>query len=99
MEIIGLFIALLIAAWVFSDAKSRGKGNGSAFLWFLGVFLLLIVFLPLWFFLRPKKELEIVIADKPKLCVNCGKYYEGTPSYCPNCGHSMQNTVNTNSTA
>ena len=90
MEIFGLFIALLVAAWVFSDAKSRGKENGSAFLWSLGVLLLLIVFLPLWFFLRPKKESEIVVIDKPKLCLECGKYYEGFPSYCPNCGKPIQ---------
>lgn len=90
MEIIGLFIAFLIAAWVFSDAKSRGKSSGSAFLWCLGTFLLLIIFLPLWFFLRPKKESEIVIiADKPKLCLDCGKYYEGLPTFCPNCGQAI----------
>ena len=93
MEIIGLFIALLIAAWVFSDARSRGVSSGPAFLWFLGTLLLLIVFLPLWFYFRPKMESEIIIADKPKLCANCGKYYEGIPIFCPNCGHSMQSTV------
>ena len=86
MELVGLFVALIIAAWVYSDAKSRGKASGPALLWSLGVLLLLIIFLPLWFFLRPKKESEIVIADRPKLCAECGKYYEGMPSYCPNCG-------------
>jgi energy-coupling factor transporter transmembrane protein EcfT len=90
MEIIALFIALLVAAWVFSDAKSRGKENGIAFLWFLGVFFLLIIFLPLWFIFRPKKDSEIVILDKPKLCQECGKYYEGLPTFCPNCGKPVQ---------
>jgi hypothetical protein len=93
MDIIDILIALLIAAWVFSGAKSRGISNGPAFLWFLGALLLLIVFLPLWFFFRPKKESEIIITDKPKLWVHCGKYYEGTPIFYPNCGQSMQSTV------
>jgi hypothetical protein len=63
MDVFNLFIALLIAAWVFSDAKSRGMEGGSASLWSLGVFLLLIVFLPLWLIIRPKKVSEII--DKP----------------------------------
>lgn len=25
-----------------------------------------------------------------KLCRECGKYYDGTPSFCPNCGKSIQ---------
>ena len=23
------------------------------------------------------------------LCPDCGKYYEGTPKFCPNCGHPI----------
>jgi hypothetical protein len=25
----------------------------------------------------------------PKLCKECGKYYEGNPNFCPNCGKSI----------
>lgn len=90
MEILILmFIPLVVAAWVFSDAVSRGKDNGTAILWFLGVFLLLIVFLPLWFISRPKKESEVVIVKESKICQECGKYFEGTPSFCPNCGEPV----------
>ncbi len=87
--IIGLFIALLIAGWVFSDAKSRGKSTGSATLWFFGTWSLLIVFLPLWLILRPQKEERIIIAHSPTMCVHCGKYYEGIPAFCPNCGAAI----------
>ncbi len=26
------------------------------------------------------------LRPSPKLCPDCGKYYVGTPTYCPNCG-------------
>jgi uncharacterized membrane protein len=90
MEVIGLLIALIVAIWVYSDAKKRGKSSGSAFLWFLGTFLLLIVFLPIWLITRPKLPSELPTTSTPQLCVHCGKYYEGNPSYCPNCGHELK---------
>ncbi|TLM69246.1 MAG: hypothetical protein FDZ69_00300 [Deltaproteobacteria bacterium] len=89
-EFIGFLVALCLAFWVFSDAKARGKTTGGAFLWFLGTLLLLIVFLPLWLFIRPKKTHEVIVVGKPTLCVHCGKYYEGTPTFCPNCGQQMR---------
>ena len=78
MEVIGLAIAFIVAFWVYSDAKNRGKTTGKAFLWFLGVFFILILFLPLWLFTRPKV----------KLCSHCGEYYEYGESdrFCPRCG-------------
>jgi len=52
--IIGLIIALIIAIAVGNDASKRGM---SAWGWGIGVFLLLIVFLPLYFiFRKPKLE-------------------------------------------
>lgn len=90
MEIIGALIAFFAGLWVFSDARSRGKSNGGAFLWLLGTWIILIVFLPLWLFVRPKKTFEVSVVDKPTMCVSCGKYYEGTPAFCPNCGESLR---------
>lgn len=26
---------------------------------------------------------------QPKLCADCGKYYDGTPKFCPNCGTKL----------
>ena len=51
-----VLIASLVGFWVYRDAKRRGKTTGKAFLWFLGVFSLLIVFLPIWFITRPRKK-------------------------------------------
>ena len=50
--IIAYLIALLIAILVYKDANSRGM---PAFAWSAGVFLLMIVFLPLYFILRKHK--------------------------------------------
>ncbi|MEM9884293.1 MAG: hypothetical protein AAF849_00255 [Bacteroidota bacterium] len=51
---IGLLIALGVSFWVLMDAKSRGM---NATLWAIGVLLLMIVFLPLYFiFRKPKIE-------------------------------------------
>ncbi len=78
MQFIGVAIAFIVAFWVYSDAKNRGKTTRKAFLWFLGVFFVLILFLPLWLITRPKV----------KLCPHCGEYYEyGAENVlCPRCG-------------
>ena len=55
-EMLPVLIAFLVGFWVYRDAKRRGKTTGRAFLWFLGVFMVLIVFLPLWFITRPRKK-------------------------------------------
>ncbi len=90
MKLIGLLIAIIIATWVFFDAKSRGKSHGVAFGWFLGTLFLLVIFLPLWFIFRPKRVLEISTVEKPKHCDHCGKQYEGTPFFCTNCGKALR---------
>ncbi len=46
---LGILIAVLIAVWVASDANKRGM-NGVA--WAIGVFLLCIVFLPIYLIVR-----------------------------------------------
>ncbi|MCY3986567.1 MAG: hypothetical protein OXF23_05965 [Candidatus Dadabacteria bacterium] len=83
MEYIGLAIAFAVSFWVYSDAKSRGKSTGKAFLWFLGVFAILILFLPLWLITRPKNV---------KLCSHCDEYYEYGKSdvFCPRCGIELK---------
>lgn len=51
---IGALIALVIAIAIGQDAKKRGMNPWG---WGIGVFLLLIIFLPLYFILRkPKLE-------------------------------------------
>jgi 4-amino-4-deoxy-L-arabinose transferase-like glycosyltransferase len=55
-QIIGMIIALVVAILVGNDASKRDM---KAFWWGLGVFMLMIVFLPLYFILRkPKVNVE-----------------------------------------
>lgn len=82
LQFLGMSIAFIVAFWVFVDAKIKGKTTGKAFLWFLGVFFALILFLPLWLITRPKV----------KLCRYCGEYYEYEESdaFCSECGVELQ---------
>jgi hypothetical protein len=73
MKLIVFLISFIAAAWVFYDARSRGKGIVVAFLWCLGAQVLLIVFLPLWLFVRPERYPNIVIVERPRHCPYCGK--------------------------
>lgn len=83
MQFLGVAIAFMVALWVYSDAKKRGKTTRNAFFWFTGVFFVLILFLPLWLIRRPRV----------KLCSHCGEYYEygaseyeASKGFCPRCG-------------
>lgn len=84
MTALVILIWLLVVAWVYSDAKSRG--SSSPVLWALGVALLMIVFLPLYIVMRPPKPTAVVTKSAPQLCPHCGKYYEPPVQFCPNCG-------------
>jgi hypothetical protein len=88
--IVGLIIAFIAALWVHSDARKRSKSSRTAYLWFLGTFLLLIVFLPLWLITRPELPRELSPTGTPQVCIHCGKHYGGNPFYCPNCGHPLK---------
>jgi hypothetical protein len=73
MKSLYFLISLFAAAWVFYDAKTRDRGNAVSFFWCLGTQLLLIVFLPLWLFLRPEKYSGIQVIESPARCAHCGK--------------------------
>jgi hypothetical protein len=80
MEIVvGFAIALIAGVWVYNDAQKRG--SAFALGWAIGTVGLLIVFLPLWLFIRP----PLVTS----LCAGCEKYYHGGVSFCPNCGQRL----------
>mgnify|MGYP000156851462 CR=1 FL=1 len=94
MEII-LLIPLFAALWVLHDAKNRNMSTGSAIIWSIGTFALLIIFLPLYLLSRPQKQQQSIIVNNQtnnnrSLCPHCGKYYEGNAAFCPLCGQSVQ---------
>lgn len=90
--LIAFVVLIFIGMWAYKDAVSRGKSTGEALFWAIGIFLLLIIFLPLWLFIRPAVKTPAIVhaqVHEPKLCPHCGKYYDNTPSFCPNCGAKL----------
>ncbi len=89
-------IHLLVALWVFYDSQKRGYTVWRGLLWAIGVFLLLIIFLPLYLVARKRKErLWAQARQIPRIssgtsCFYCGKSYEGDPPVCPHCGQNLK---------
>ncbi len=86
--ILPLLILLIATGWVYSDAKERGSSSPAG--WAIGVLALMIIFLPLYLIMRPSKAVKNAF----DLCPFCGKYYESRPTFCPNCGHGLQEVHN-----
>ena len=102
MIIVGMVIAAIVAGFVGSDASKRGMNPTG---WFIGVFLLLIVFLPVYLIVRrpllPQYQAQLpqlqhtsnellAAASIPSLCPHCGKYHSGNANFCPYCGKSQE---------
>ncbi|MDL2280761.1 zinc ribbon domain-containing protein [Selenomonadales bacterium OttesenSCG-928-I06] len=101
---IGIVIALVAAGWVYFDAKELGKGTNDALLWALGVFLLLIVFLPLYLVVGRKKDkkekpdsdehyiidVEATEVEDVFNCPECLKEVQEDFKVCPYCGCSLK---------
>ena len=95
---VGILIAGLIAVWVGLDAKKHGLKNSTAVGWGIGVFFLLIVFLPLYLWSRRKASpagaaptSAAPIAGVP--CRYCGYENAGNPDYCGKCGRQMRSST------
>jgi len=89
MWLIIIIIPLIIAWWVATDARKRGYSKSASLVWFLGVWLALIVFLPLYLILRPKTPRQGELGGETRVCPYCGKFYKGEISYCPYCGQRL----------
>ncbi len=91
--IISAIIPILVAWWVASDAARRGYSKGAVIGWFLGVWFLLIVFLPLYLILRSKAPKSTQTDEEEKItkvCPYCGRLYQGNPQFCPYCGGQLK---------
>ena len=73
--LIALAVVVAAAVWVRRDAIRRGMNPR----WGLGVFWLMIVFLPLYFVLR-----------KPVRCSVCGARTEDSSSVCADCEQAAE---------
>jgi hypothetical protein len=76
--LIGYFLAGLLAAWVYRDARSRGAEQAG--LWALGTFLLAIVVVPVWLVKRPAKG-----AASLRPCPHCAEQIQLAAAICRFC--------------
>ena len=89
-------IALTLGMWVFYDSQKRGYTVSRGLLWAVGVFFILIIFLPLYLAARKKKERMHAAARQASappplsLCFYCRQGYEGNPTVCPHCGQKLE---------
>ncbi len=88
--IIGLIIPLLVAIWVAFDAKKRGYTTGAIFGWFVGVWFLLIVFLPIYLILRFRHFSPPNKSKTVKVCPYCGNLFKENSNFCPYCGEKLE---------
>ena len=98
MWLIVIIIPLIIAWWVGTDARKRGYSKSASLIWFLGVWLVLIVFLPLYLILRPKtprqsESPQSKFRGETRICPYCEKLYQGDISYCPYCGQKLDEEI------
>jgi len=88
MQFVGICLAGLTGLWTARDALRRGREPGEAWLWGMGVFLALIVFLPIYLCLRTQSA-----GGAPKsqtTCRYCGASNDGDPIYCPRCSKQLK---------
>ncbi len=98
IRIVGFIIAAGVAYWVYNDAQKWGYTKNAAIGWSVGVFLLMIVCLPIYILTelkRARRQLEPAGGSQSAAistsCEHCSKLYYGTPNYCPHCGHLVRN--------
>jgi uncharacterized paraquat-inducible protein A len=89
-------VSLIVAIWVFYDSQKWGYTVWRGLLWAIGVFLALIIFLPLYLVARKKRERLSAETQKTpppaplQVCFYCRQGYAGEPVVCPHCGQKLR---------
>ncbi|MGA1843275.1 MAG: hypothetical protein ACMUIS_01790 [bacterium] len=85
--LLAILIPALAAFWVFIDARDKGRSEGQALLWAFGTFMAMIIFLPLWLFIRWQTSQQ----KNVHTCQACRRSFREIPGarYCPYCGHPL----------
>ena len=93
MELIGILIALAIAIWTYNDTQKRGNSGA----WAVGVFFLLIVFLPIYLIVRNPLPAQYAYQQPPAppaysqpQCMHCGRFMTTGAQFCAFCGRAAQ---------
>ena len=85
---IALFAAAAVSVWVYMDAKKNNYSTPMSIGWMLGVFMLMIVFLPFYLIVKAKRAKRPAMSSTA--CEHCSKVYFGSPNYCPHCGYLVR---------
>lgn len=95
-NLIGMCLAALIGGWVAADAKRRGLKDPAAFGWGVGVFFILIFFLPLYLYLRKREKWTIQsgpdASSAVKECPYCGYKNGAGANYCAKCDRQLRSS-------
>jgi len=96
--LVAILIPILAAVWVFMDARQKGRTEGQALLWAFGTFMALIIFLPLWLFVR-WQEGQTKHSKHVQVCPYCHYSFKNIERarYCPNCGQALSDSQHSNS--
>ncbi len=87
----GYFLAALVGGCVAADALQRGKSALRALGWGVGVWLALIVFLPLYLILR-RRETAPKQIENSGACLYCGLILKDDPAFCPGCSKMLKSS-------
>jgi hypothetical protein len=82
---IALFIAAGVAIWIYMDAKKNNYSTPASIGWMLGVFILMIIFLPIYLVMKAKRAKRPVISTSSEHNINNTGVYDGSIS-CIKCG-------------
>jgi hypothetical protein len=95
-QMLGMILLSFVSMWVAADAAHRGKDVRGAMLWAAGVFLLLIIVLPLYLMQRGRMQVKNTVTaptESPgaaNACRYCGAAVSGDPIYCPHCSKQLK---------
>ena len=88
--LIGIVIAGFVAFWVYGDAQKRGNSGA----WAFGVFVMMIIFLPLYLIVRNPLPAPVYFAPtmaawNASFCPACGTYSTPGSAFCGHCGAKL----------
>jgi hypothetical protein len=93
-QLFGVIVAATVAGFVAADAKRRGLPPLSIFGWGAGVFMALIVFLPLYLYFRKRSGAQPVsIQNASAECPYCGYQNPSSTNFCGKCSRQLKSSA------